>query len=70
MSKKCRITYDRMPVKLPIVPTVVLILLGREFQWSPLVWGAVGALATLVWIAHIVALAKAEMFDPWEKTHD
>jgi len=52
------IARKNLPVRLPLFPTITLWLLLDKLQSPGYVWGIVGTLMALIWIAAIFMIIK------------
>jgi hypothetical protein len=63
MKKTPVISFKNQKTKLPLLTTIIAYLVLDKFNASPYVWGAVGTLFIIFWIASIVAQFREEAVD-------
>jgi len=57
------IARKNTPTGLPIFTTVVIYLMLDKFHAAPWVWGAVGTLLIIIWIAAIIRICTEKSVD-------
>lgn len=60
------IPSKRLPVRPPIVLTVTMWLLLDRLYVSEVVWGIMGTVIAIVWIAAIYAMIVQKFADPFD----
>jgi hypothetical protein len=53
--------------RLPLTFTAVAYLLLDKFDAAGWIWGVLGTLIVVIWIASIVGIVKADFVDIWEE---
>lgn len=62
------ISRKQLPTHLPLNSTLIMWLFLEKTDAPDLVWGAVGLLYFLFWVAAIIAIRQEEQVDiPWLK---
>lgn len=60
MKKKKVIDRNELPARYPVVTTIVAFLALDYWKAPQWVWGAVGVLFLIIWIACIIAIYNQE----------
>lgn len=60
------ISFKYLPARLPIWPTVIMLLVLDRFGWPPAAAGAIGLWFALMWLACLYCVATEERVAPGE----
>ena len=70
MRKNSVIDSSNLPGKLPVFPTLSIILALDHWDAAGWVWGALGALLLIIWIGTIMKLVNQDVIDIFGETSE
>lgn len=66
--RKCVISYANLPMRIPVIPSLVAWMACEQFDASRFVKGAVFCLMALVWLAWLLEVTRADQVDVFDAT--